>query len=68
MGDTLRYSAFDFIKKLGDNVKNKSIKYVDKVETDVFDESLYIIVGGREKYNIVNSVVIYNQHQFYYQK
>ena len=58
MGDTLRYSAFDFIKKLGDNVKNKSIKYVDKVETDVFDESLYIIVGGREKYNIVNSVIV----------
>jgi hypothetical protein len=59
MGDTLRYSAFDFIKKLGDNVKNKSIKYVDKVETDVFDESLYIIVGeGIERYNIVNSVVI----------
>jgi hypothetical protein len=58
MGDTLRYSAFDFIKKLGDNVKNKTIKYVDKVENDVFDESIYIIVGGREKYNIVNSVVI----------
>ena len=59
IGDTLRYSAFDFIKKLGDNVKNKTIKYVDKVETDVFDESIYIIVGGgREKYNIVHSVVI----------
>ena len=59
MGDTLRYSAFDFIKKIGDNVKNKTIKYVDKVETDVFDESLYIVVGGgREKYNIINSVVI----------
>mgnify|MGYP000586607096 CR=1 FL=1 len=44
---------------MGDNVKNKSIKYVDKVETDVFDESLYIIVGeGIERYNIVNSVVI----------
>jgi len=59
MGDTLRYSAFDFIKKLGDNVKNKTIKYVDKVETDVFDESIYVVVGGgREKYNIINSVVI----------
>ena len=59
MGDTLRYSAFDFIKKLGDNVINKTIKYVDKVETDVFDESIYVVVGGgREKYNIVNSVVI----------
>jgi len=59
MGDTLRYSAFDFIKKLGDNVINKTIKYVDKVENDVFDESLYIVVGGiNETYNIVNSVVI----------
>ena len=58
MGDTLRYSAFDFIKKLGNNVINKTIKYVDKVENDVFDDSLYIVVGGREKYNIVNSVVI----------
>ena len=59
IGDTLRYSAFDFIKKLGDNVINKTIKYVDKVESDVFDESIYIIVGGgREKYNIANSVVI----------
>lgn len=58
MGDTLRYSAVDFIKKLGDNVKNKTIKYIDKVETDIFDESIYIVVGGREKYNIVNSVVI----------
>ena len=58
MGDTLRYSAFDFIKKIGDNVKNKTIKYVDTIETDVFDESLYIIVGSHEKYNIVNSVII----------
>ena len=58
MGDSLRYSAFDFIKKLGDNVKNKTIKYVDKIETDVFDESIYVVVGGREKYNIINSVVI----------
>jgi len=59
MGDTLRYSAFDFIKKLGDNVINKTIKYVDKVDKDVFDESIYIVVGGgREKYNITNSVVI----------
>jgi hypothetical protein len=59
MGDTLRYSAFDFIKKIGDNVINKTIKYVDKVDKDVFDESIYIVVGGgREKYNIVNSVVI----------
>ena len=59
MGDTLRYSAFDFIKKIGDNVKNKTIKYVDKVEKDVFDESIYIVVGGgREKYNIINSAVI----------
>ena len=59
MGDTLRYSAFDFIKKLGDNVKNKTIKYVDKVEHDVFDESIYIVVGGlNETYNIINSVVI----------
>jgi len=58
MGDTLRYSAVDFIKKLGDNVKNKTIKYIDKVETDIFDESIYIVVGSREKYNIVNSVVI----------
>jgi hypothetical protein len=59
IGDTLRYSAFDFIKKLGDNVKNKTIKYVDKVENDVFDESLYIVVGeGIGRYNIVNSVVI----------
>ena len=58
MGDTLRYTAFGFIKKLGDNVKNKTIKYVDKVETDVFDESIYIVIGGREKYNIINCVVI----------
>ena len=58
MGDTLRYSAFDFIKKLGDNVKNKTIKYVDAIETDVFDESLYICVGKHDKYNIVNSIVI----------
>ena len=59
MGDTLRYSAFDFIKKLCDNVINKTIKYVDKVENDVFDESIYIVVGGgRDKYNIINSVVI----------
>jgi hypothetical protein len=59
MGDTLRYSAFDFMKKIGDNVINKTIKYIDKVETDIFDESIYVVVGGgREKYNIVNSVVI----------
>ena len=58
IGDTLRYSAFDFIKKLVDNVKNKTIKYVDSIEIDVFDESLYLIVGNYEKYSIVNSVVI----------
>ena len=58
MGDTLRYSAFDFIKKLGDNVKNKTIKYVDAIEIDIFDESLYIVVGNYDKYSVVNSVVI----------
>ena len=47
------------MKNLKEFIINKNIKYIDKVENDVFDETLYILIGNnRNDYNIRNSVII----------
>jgi len=59
IGDNLRYIMSDIMKNLKEFIINKNIKYIDKVENDVFDETLYILIGNnRNDYNIRNSVII----------
>ena len=59
IGDNLRYIISDIMKNLNEFITNKNVKYIDNVENDIFDETLYILVGNnRKNYNIKNSVII----------